>query len=70
MKTITRTLNTKGMTDQERDAAIKAMVEEIEKERIRQINEPSLQRIDEMMKQLEQEKPRKIKVRNQGGQLS
>ena len=30
----------------------------------------SLQRIDEMMKQLEKEKPRKIKVRNQGGQLS
>ena len=30
----------------------------------------SIQRIDEMMKQLDQEKPRKIKVRNQGGQLS
>jgi len=30
----------------------------------------SIQRIDEMMKQLDKEKPRKIKVRNQGGQLS
>lgn len=30
----------------------------------------SIQRIDEMMKQLDQQKPRKIKVRNQGGQLS
>jgi uncharacterized membrane-anchored protein len=70
MKTYTRTLNTSGMTDDERDAAIKELIEEVENERKRQVIAPSLQRIDEMMKQLDQEKPRKIKVRNQGGQLS
>ena len=42
----------------------------MEQERNATLARQSIQRIDEMMKQLDQEKPRKIKVRNQGGQLS
>lgn len=42
----------------------------MEQERNAALARQSIQRIDEMMKQLDQEKPRKIKVRNQGGQLS
>ncbi len=42
----------------------------MEKEKNAALARQSIQRIDEMMKQLDQEKPRKIKVRNQGGQLS
>jgi hypothetical protein len=42
----------------------------MEQERNAAMARQSIQRIDEMMKQLDQEKPRKIKVRNQGGQLS
>jgi len=56
MKTITRTLNTTGMTDSERDAAIKSMWDEIEQERMRQEIEPSLQRIEAMMKQIVNQK--------------
>jgi hypothetical protein len=42
----------------------------MEQEKNAALARQSIQRIDEMMKQLDQEKPRKIKVRNQGGQLS
>jgi len=42
----------------------------MEQEKSAALARQSIQRIDEMMKQLDQEKPRKIKVRNQGGQLS
>ena len=42
----------------------------LEQEKNAALARQSIQRIDEMMKQLDQEKPRKIKVRNQGGQLS
>ena len=42
----------------------------MEQERNAALARQSIQRIDEMMKQLDQEKTRKIKVRNQGGQLS
>ena len=42
----------------------------MEQERNAALARQSIQRIDEMMKQLDQENPRKIKVRNQGGQLS
>ena len=52
MITYTRTLNTSGMTDDERDAAIKELIEEVENERKRQVIAPSLQRIDEMMQQI------------------
>ncbi len=45
----------KDIMDQEKNAALARQ---------------SIQRIDEMMKQLDQEKPRKIKVGNKGGQLS
>ena len=56
MKAITRSISTQGMTDQERDAAIKAMWDEIEQERKRQEIEPILQRIDAMMKQITNKK--------------
>lgn len=52
MKPITRTINTQGMTEQERNVAIRAMLEEMEQERIRQQLEQSLQRISEMMQQI------------------
>lgn len=42
----------------------------MEQEKNAALARQSIQRIDEMMKQLDKEKPRKIKVRNQGGQLS
>lgn len=56
MKVITRSISTQGMTDRERDAAIKAMWDEIEQERKRQEVEPILHRIDAMMKQITNKK--------------
>ena len=52
MKAITRSICTQGMTDQERDAAIKAMWDEIEQERKRQEMAPILPRMDAMMQQI------------------
>lgn len=53
---VIRTVSTQGMTDQERDALVKELAEECENERIRQQIAPSLQAIDEMMKQITNKK--------------
>ena len=42
----------------------------MEQERNAALARKSIQRIDELLKQLDQEKPRTIQVRNQGGQIS
>jgi DNA-binding transcriptional MerR regulator len=64
MKTlVARSFSTKEYT-------LEQIKEIMEQERNAAMARQSIQRIDEMMKQLDQEKPRKIKVRNQGGQLS
>lgn len=53
-----------------KDYTLDQIKEIMEQETNAALARQSIQRIDEMMKQLEQQKPRKIKVRNQGGQLS
>lgn len=64
MKTlVARSFSTKEYT-------LEQIKEIMEQEANAALARKSIQRIDEMMKQLDQEKPRKIKVRNQGGQLS
>ena len=64
MKTlVARSFSTKEYT-------VEQIKEIMEQEANAALARKSIQRIDEMMKQLDQEKPRKIKVRNQGGQLS
>ena len=64
MKTlVARSFSTKEYT-------LEQIKEIMEQETNAALARKSIQRIDEMMKQLDQEKPRKIKVRNQGGQLS
>ena len=64
MKTlVARSFSTKEYT-------LEQIKEIMEQETNAALARKSIQRIDEMMKQLDQQKPRKIKVRNQGGQLS
>ena len=64
MKTlVARSFSTKEYT-------LEQIKEIMEQETNAALARKSIQCIDEMMKQLDQEKPRKIKVRNQGGQLS
>jgi len=53
-----------------KDHTVEQLVEMVEQERAHQQSRRSIAAIDAMLKEMDQQKPRKIKVRNQGGQLS